>query len=66
MALTIIRSGLISKLVADETELDAEVDIICEAIKSKSRAVIQLGKEFYYRQLEMGWVVKRNRMLKYF
>ena len=47
-------SGLISKLVADQSELDAEISNICEAIKSKPRAVIALGKRFYYRQIEMG------------
>lgn len=45
---------MVSKIVANEAELEAEVEAICQAIKGKSRMVVQLGKEFYYRQLEMG------------
>ncbi len=41
--------------MADSSEdLDLEVEKICRAIKAKSRAVVELGKQFYYRQLEMG------------
>jgi len=47
------RSGLISRLV-EENELEAEIRSVCNAIKSKPRAVISLGKEFYYHQLEMN------------
>lgn len=49
-----LQSGLISRLVADATELEAEVAEITEAIKSKPKGVIALGKRFYYQQLEMG------------
>ena len=32
---------------------------ICDAVKAKSKVVVQLGKEFYYRQLEMGCVRRK-------
>ncbi|KAH8275480.1 hypothetical protein KR026_008593, partial [Drosophila bipectinata] len=46
-------SGLVTKAVAAE-ELDKEINEIACAIKSKSRAVISLGKDFYYKQLGMS------------
>ncbi|KAH8234479.1 hypothetical protein KR038_011920 [Drosophila bunnanda] len=46
-------SGLATKAVPAE-ELDKEIDEITGAIKAKSRAVIALGKEFYYKQLAMS------------
>lgn len=45
--------GLVSSVVPPE-ELDAEVDRICQAISSKSRSVIALGKKFFHQQVEMG------------
>lgn len=48
-----VKNGLITRVVADENELNQEVDQICAAIKSKSRAVIQRGKKFYYEQNQM-------------
>lgn len=30
------------------------MDKICEAIKGKSRAVIALGKQFYYKQMSVN------------
>lgn len=48
-----LRVGLVSSVVASE-ELDEELEKICNAIKSKSRAVVSFGKKFYYQQLEMG------------
>lgn len=37
-----------------ETELDNEVQRITQAIEQKSRSVIALGKEFYYKQLKLS------------
>lgn len=48
-----LRVGLVSSVVPQE-ELDVETERICNAIKSKSRAVVKLGKRFYYQQLGMG------------
>ncbi|KAL7738025.1 hypothetical protein ACLKA6_006379 [Drosophila palustris] len=45
-------AGLVTKVVP-EKDLDRTIDEITCAIKSKSRAVICLGKEFYYEQLNM-------------
>ena len=35
-------------------ELEKELQQICEAIVSKPKGVITLGKRFYYRQIELG------------
>lgn len=45
-------SGLVTKVVP-ATQLDEEVNKIVESIKHKSRSVIALGKEFYYKQIDM-------------
>lgn len=47
-----LKIGLVSSVVPSE-KLDAECEAICEAIKSKSRSVISLGKKFFYRQIQM-------------
>lgn len=47
-----LQAGLVSRVVPRE-ELDAEIERICGAIKSKSRSVIALGKRFFYEQLSM-------------
>ncbi|XP_062555657.1 enoyl-CoA hydratase domain-containing protein 3, mitochondrial-like [Armigeres subalbatus] len=47
-----LQSGLVSKVVPAD-QLDQEVETICNAIKSKSRAVIALGKRFFYEQIAM-------------
>ncbi|XP_065087633.1 enoyl-CoA hydratase domain-containing protein 3, mitochondrial [Ochlerotatus camptorhynchus] len=47
-----LESGLVSKVVPSD-QLDQEIDTICNAIKSKSRAVIALGKQFFYEQIAM-------------
>lgn len=47
------KSGLITRVVSNEPELDAEVDRICDSIKSKSRAIVQRGKKFFYEQNQM-------------
>lgn len=46
-------SGLVTKVVSAD-DLNAEVDKIIEKIKLKSRSVIALGKEFFYKQMELG------------
>lgn len=48
-----IKSGLITRVTSDETELEQEIDRICIAIKSKSRPIIQRGKRFFYEQNQM-------------
>lgn len=48
-----VESGLITRVVSNEPELDAEVDRICNSIKSKSRAIVQRGKKFFYEQNQM-------------
>lgn len=48
-----VKSGLITRVVTDEIELNKEVQDICDAIKSKSRAVIERGKKFFYEQNQM-------------
>lgn len=45
-------AGLVTKVVP-ESELDKTIDDIANAIRAKSRAVIALGKEFYYEQLNL-------------
>lgn len=45
--------GLVSE-VCENDKLDEEVNKICDSIKSKSRPVIQLGKEFYYNQMALN------------
>ncbi|XP_038222775.1 enoyl-CoA hydratase domain-containing protein 3, mitochondrial [Zerene cesonia] len=46
-------SGLVTKVVPSE-KLDGEVNNIIDKIKHKSRSVIALGKEFYYKQIELN------------
>lgn len=46
-------SGLVTKVVP-ANQLDEEVNKIVEKIKLKSRSVIALGKQFYYKQIELG------------
>lgn len=45
-----VESGLIFKSCS-EGGLDEEIEKICNAISSKSRAVIELGKRFFYKQI---------------
>jgi len=42
--------GLVTKVCHNE-EINNEIKIICDAIKIKSRDVIELGKRFYYKQI---------------
>lgn len=45
-------SGLITEVCGPEY-LENEVQKTCEAIIAKSRSVIELGKRFYYKQVDM-------------
>lgn len=47
-------SGLVSLVVENPEKLDETVDQICNGIKTKSRAVIQRGKKFFYEQIQMN------------
>ncbi|CAG9788760.1 unnamed protein product [Diatraea saccharalis] len=46
-------NGLVTKVVPVE-QLDQEVEKIIDKIKLKSRSVIALGKQFFYKQIELG------------
>ena len=45
--------GLVNRVV-DAADLDAAVDKLAQTIVSKSPLTVAIGKEAYYRQLEMG------------
>lgn len=47
-----LNSGLVTKVCSPD-DLDDEVKKICEAIVVKSRSVVELGKRFYYRQVDL-------------
>jgi enoyl-CoA hydratase/carnithine racemase len=47
------RRGLINRVVAAE-ELDAEIGRLTDSICAKSAAAVRMGKQLFYRQLEMG------------
>ena len=47
--------GLINRVVEPE-QLDAEVEKLVVAIIAKPRVAVAMGKEFFYRQIEMGIV----------
>jgi enoyl-CoA hydratase/carnithine racemase len=47
------RLGLVNRVVPD-AELDAAARALADTIASKSGHVVRLGKEAFYRQLEMG------------
>ncbi|XP_014247053.1 enoyl-CoA hydratase domain-containing protein 3, mitochondrial [Cimex lectularius] len=47
-----LRSGLVS-IVAKEGELENEVNNVTNAIKSLSRVIVQHGKQFFYKQIDM-------------
>lgn len=44
-------SGLVAAVAPTPEALDEEINKLCNAIRSKSRAVIELGKRFYYKQI---------------
>jgi enoyl-CoA hydratase/carnithine racemase len=45
--------GLVNR-VAEPEQLDAELERLVAAIISKPRVAIAMGKEFFYRQAELG------------
>lgn len=45
-------SGLITRVCAPDN-IEDEVQKTCEQIMMKSRSVIELGKRFYYKQVDM-------------
>jgi enoyl-CoA hydratase/carnithine racemase len=45
--------GLINR-VAEPEQLDAEVEKLVAAIIAKPRVAVAMGKEFFYRQIELG------------
>lgn len=45
--------GLITRVVSNEDELEDEVNRICDSIQTKSRAIVQRGKRFFYEQNQM-------------
>ena len=49
-----LRSGLVSRLSEDDETLEREIDTVCEAIAIKPKKVVELGKAFYRKQIEMG------------
>jgi enoyl-CoA hydratase/carnithine racemase len=46
-------SGLVNRVV-DPARLDAEIEALAAGIVAKPRAVIAMGKELFYRQVELG------------
>uniref|UniRef100_T1HN66 Enoyl-CoA hydratase domain-containing protein 3, mitochondrial n=1 Tax=Rhodnius prolixus TaxID=13249 RepID=T1HN66_RHOPR len=55
-----LQNGLISKVTSNDN-LELELKVIIDAIKSKSRSVIELGKRFYYEQLDLNLETAYNR-----
>ena len=49
-----LRSGLVSRLSETDEALEKEIDTVCDAIAIKPKKVVELGKAFYRRQIEMG------------
>jgi enoyl-CoA hydratase/carnithine racemase len=45
--------GLINR-VAEPEQLDAELEKLVAAIVSKPRVAVAMGKDFFYRQMELG------------
>lgn len=52
-AQTALQEGLLNQVVPAE-ELDAAVKELADAIISKSAVAVRMGKEMFYKQLEMG------------
>lgn len=47
-----LAAGLVSQVVPDD-KLEDAIRTNCDAIKSKSKDVIELGKRFFYQQIDM-------------
>ncbi|WP_291994827.1 enoyl-CoA hydratase [Candidatus Accumulibacter sp. ACC003] len=52
-AQTALQQGLVNRVVAGDA-LDAEIDKLAGAIIAKSSVAIAMGKQMFYKQLEMG------------
>ena len=52
-AQTALQQGLVNRVVPGEA-LDAEVDKLAQAIIAKSPVAVGMGKQMFYKQLEMG------------
>jgi enoyl-CoA hydratase/carnithine racemase len=52
-ALEAQRRGLVNRVVPSDA-LDAEVQRLADSIRAKSQTAIAMGKQLFYRQLEMG------------
>ncbi len=50
---TALRHGLVNRVVSAE-QLDAEIDKLAQSIIGKSPVAIGMGKQMFYKQLEMG------------
>ncbi len=50
---TALRHGLVNRVVSAE-QLDAEIDKLAQSIIGKSSVAIGMGKQMFYKQLEMG------------
>jgi enoyl-CoA hydratase/carnithine racemase len=48
-----LQQGLVNRVVAADA-LDAEVDRLARSIAAKSSVAIGMGKQMFYKQLEMG------------
>lgn len=44
-------AGLVNKVCTTEI-IDSEIDKVCESIRAKSRSVVELGKTFFYKQMQ--------------
>ena len=53
MAQDALRAGLVSRVVEQAEELDAETEKIVQSIREKSLPVIRLGKKFLRQQIQM-------------
>lgn len=49
-----LSSGLVSAVVPTTDDLDIATLRICDGIKSKSRSVVQRGKQFFHEQIQMN------------